>query len=439
MSAGPPDPDLERPRYRERSCLSIDALAGEQNYLDRMSTDHVRTRPHRWGVALGLELVVTGASVVVARGVAIDGAGNYLVVREQVRVPVHAADTYVSLVRRDGSAHLVQSDRPPPDRAHRLLSCWPVCLGMISAAGTVSSELRDDSALIAGHVDDPAGSARLVFGAEADGAPTFQVQRARDGGWGDVLAVSRGGAVTTITDDLSLGDGIDCRGELRFDDAHPAPAQARPWTVARVAVSADGQQFEQLRFELVELTQGVDATANSFAIGVPRGALTTPPLVVGADGTVSVARDLEVAGAIVKGALGGGAGTLADLAMQEGDLLAQAQAILNRSANTELTATMISNGFVGSVLRFTVTLNATLQVDDVAVYRTVVVGSGIQLRGFLSSGRVVRPAASVTIQGSVDAATVASGVAIQVPILAIGVGPDGQPRSATTQLNVNKP
>lgn len=77
---------FERPRFFAGKLLTADDLQREQDYFRGKSALHNRLL-HGWGIVAGLGVTVDhGTSVVVAAGVALDCAGNELVLAEPERI-----------------------------------------------------------------------------------------------------------------------------------------------------------------------------------------------------------------------------------------------------------------------------------------------------------------------------------------------------------------
>ncbi len=79
---------LERPSFFTGKLLSVEDLQREQDYVRERLRRHNRFGPG-WGVVAGLEVSLDeGPTVVVEPGLAIDCAGNELVVEEEVGLPL---------------------------------------------------------------------------------------------------------------------------------------------------------------------------------------------------------------------------------------------------------------------------------------------------------------------------------------------------------------
>ena len=79
---------FERPHYFEGKLLTADDLQREQDYFRGKSSLHNRFL-HGWGIVAGLGVSVDqGTTVVVSPGLALDCAGNELVLPEPERIPL---------------------------------------------------------------------------------------------------------------------------------------------------------------------------------------------------------------------------------------------------------------------------------------------------------------------------------------------------------------
>ena len=79
---------LERPHFFTGQLLTADDFQQEQDYFRRKSRLHNRFL-HGWGVVDGLSVTVDqGTTVVVSPGLALDCAGNELVLPEPERIPL---------------------------------------------------------------------------------------------------------------------------------------------------------------------------------------------------------------------------------------------------------------------------------------------------------------------------------------------------------------
>ncbi len=81
-------PQLERTRFFAGQLLSADDLQHEQDYFRDKSRLHNRFL-HGWGIVAGLGITVDQEStVVVSPGLALDCAGNELVLADEQRIPL---------------------------------------------------------------------------------------------------------------------------------------------------------------------------------------------------------------------------------------------------------------------------------------------------------------------------------------------------------------
>jgi hypothetical protein len=82
---------MERPKYYAGQLLSVADLTAEQDYLLAKRRLHNRYL-HGWGVVSGLGVATAGPSEVrIEPGLALDAAGNEILVCEQVRLKIEVA------------------------------------------------------------------------------------------------------------------------------------------------------------------------------------------------------------------------------------------------------------------------------------------------------------------------------------------------------------
>lgn len=168
---------LERPRWFAGRLLTADDLRAEQDYL----IDRLRRRNrlfHGWGVAVGLRVSIdrssaTGPSVVVAPGVAIDCAGNEIVL---------ASGAVLTLAGLDGYRYVtVQYDETDLD---------PVPVG----GGTAFSRIREGARVELATTNPNAGHRGVGCGTPGCGTPhpVCIATLARHGARWVVLSASHG-------------------------------------------------------------------------------------------------------------------------------------------------------------------------------------------------------------------------------------------------------
>jgi hypothetical protein len=264
-----------------------------------------------------------------------------------------------------------------------------------------------EGALRAAAVTHPDGGSRVVLG--GDGLLSVQFADGK-GGFRDAAAVQADGTrdaagATTVTGPAAA------TGPAVLSPPIPAPPAAAPWSLYRAAVSAPGNPApsqpgtEQLRLEVGAVPAGADPTAVQ-ALVINGGDVPATLLRVDANGSVTIPGQLYVTGNIT--VVGGGAA----------------------AANTDLTAASegvsSQQGQVSYILRLATT--AATSVTSITVYQTVVSG-GTASRTTLAQGVSLQAAASTTFTQDLPAGHVT------VDVLAIGVGQDGRPRSATLSFS----
>ena len=79
--------ELERLHYVTGQVLSVDEFQQEQDYFRAHAQRHNRFL-HGWGIVAGLEVAIDGTQIVVAPGLAIDCAGNEVVVASPQTIPL---------------------------------------------------------------------------------------------------------------------------------------------------------------------------------------------------------------------------------------------------------------------------------------------------------------------------------------------------------------
>ena len=83
---------LRRPRYFDGQLLTAATFRLEQDYLRATSQLHNRLL-HGWGAVDGLDVRSSAGTIIVSPGVALDPAGNTIVVREPRQLSVPASAT----------------------------------------------------------------------------------------------------------------------------------------------------------------------------------------------------------------------------------------------------------------------------------------------------------------------------------------------------------
>ncbi|MGY1636825.1 hypothetical protein ACI78V_09245 [Geodermatophilus sp. SYSU D00742] len=447
--AAPAPAATARPVYRDRQVLTVESLRLEQTAREESLQRHV-TGVHGTptstvgGVAAGLRLVGHGKdSVVVTSGLAVDGCGEYLGLEADVTVSLEEGTSFLVIVRTGRGSRIAVLDNPPPPPSRRSGPAWPVVLGTATRAAGVDVEPhvtgREQLVLTAQTITAPAGTGRVVLG-PVPGRPNRVL--------GIELPGTDGGLTETTTVQATGNGHVrgDVRGDVRarslqatalaFDEPVPPPAEAAPWSLYRTAVERADGAAEQLRAEVGEVRAGIPATSQTFRV-VQAGNPSPDLLVVDAAGTVTIPGGLLVRGTATfrgGGGPGGAATSAAELALQTADVLARAQQLLAARADLDLTARQDGlPGFSGTTLRYSVALAAGpgVPLHSVAAYETVVAGEERLRHGFVVQGLDLAAGARHVLSREIDVSSVPPGVAIDLTVLAVGVGPDGQPRTGT--------
>ena len=450
MTQVTPAPPVRRPAYREGQLLQVAELQAEQqsrtSALDRHEQD-----VHTPGIITGLETAVATdpgvLGIQIQSGLAMDGAGRYLGLGQPLTTPLaDGEDVTVSVVWRGGTSQIELSDTPPPSQADRTPDAWPVVLGHARRSGTtviVTGDDREELRLRAARLSAPAGGSRVVLGAQSGRSTQILGVQLADGGAGlaDVTLVDADGT-GQVSVDTTVAGAVQAAQPVVLDTPISPPPAALPWSLYRAMLTRPDQtKVEQLRLEIGEVTSGVDP--HGLESLVMKGGTGTGKnlLHVDAGGTVTIPGPLTVAGfTTVTGTtvpLPAGQ-TLSSLAAQEADMLALAQLILNRLTNTDLQATQVGTPTTaGSQVTYTLQLvtSATTAVSGVAVYETVIAPARLISRQFIAQGLNLPPAGTYDITQTIDVG--ATGMTVTIAVLAIGVGQDGQPRTATLQLHAS--
>lgn len=446
MTTATPGPAIRRPAYREGRLLDVAELQAEQQSRTGALTRH-EGNVHAPGVAFGLQVTASAVpgitGVDIQPGLAVDGAGHYLVLGQPLTASLADGESVtISIVWRGGTSQIELSDVPPPAPADRTSDAWPVVLGQAAvSSGMVSVDpaAREELELRATALTAPAGGSRVILGGHGGRrAQVLGVQLADGhGGFGDVTTVD-GDGTGRITVPASVADAVQVSGSVALATAVPAPSAASPWSLYRATVTLpDKTVAEQLRLEVGEVKTGVDPHALELLIA--QGGAGQDLLHVDAGGTVTIPGSLTVEGVTTvsgwatSGPGGGtGATTLSGLAASEANVLAAAQALLNQLTNTDLKASAQAVSSAGGTVSYTLQLasSATMAVTDIAAYETVVVGGSVVSRQFVAQGVSLSPAGTADIPR-----TIPVGGTANVAVLAIGAGQDGQPRAATLNFS----
>ena len=257
----------------------------------------------------------------------------------------------------------------------------------------------DEHTLRAATVTAPAGGSRVVLGGDRGQLLSAQMADGK-GGFREASAVNSDGTWHAAGPATVFGGPVTISGAAVLSAAIPAPQAAAPWSIYRTRVSAPGKPgTEQVRLEIGEVKSGDDPTADQAVIA--SGEDTRAKLLqVDANGTVTIPGSLTVSGNIT---IAGGGSTL---------------------ANTDLVATYTVDALTSGAVSYTLqlTTSAAAAVSSITIYLTIVSG-GVATRDIIPVGNL--PPATTTLR------EITPGSGVTVYVLAIGVGQDGRPRSAT--------
>ena len=439
-----PEPQIRRPVYREGRLLEVAELRAEQQSRTGALTRHERN-VHTPGVAIGLEVMAGAGGVQIQPGLAVDGAGRYLVLERPLTASLAGGENVTaSIIWRGGTSQIELSDVPPPVPADRTGGAWPVVLGRASRARdgtvTVDTDAREEVELRAAALTAPAGGSRVVLGGQSGRSSQILGVQLADGHGGFVN-------VTTIDSDgrghvsvaTSVTGEVKAAGRVALGTPVPAPSAASPWSLYRAAVTRpDKTMAEQLRLEIGEVKSGVDPRALELLVAQGGTSPAKNLLHVDGGGTVTIPGGLVVEGfTAVSGGAGPAATTLSGLAAQEADVPAMARALLNQLTDTDLKAAYqnpptVADGVVSYTLQLT--SSASTAVTRIAAYE-IVIGTvtathltSVLSRQFVAQGVNLSPGSSYRINRTIRAGP---GRNVSVAVLAARAGPDGQPRSAT--------
>jgi len=210
-----------RVHYFERQFLRVNEFRDEQLYQLALRRRH-NLGPHTWGIIAGLEIVLEDGSIVIRAGMAIDGYGRELLLRDKKRMPLvtfddlgtERLDVWLVYGRRDNAsvpdgygecgpaaagspyrsdeipqllferplANVVDARQPPDVPAQVLNSpvpatsddprdLWRVYLGRVTrtapAQFSIDLSQRTYVGLVAEVIDHPANATRLEVGKQS--------------------------------------------------------------------------------------------------------------------------------------------------------------------------------------------------------------------------------------------------------------------------------
>ena len=294
------EPAESRPRFRERQVVTAGELTREQGYLVGMRRRHL-VGAHSWGIVSGLALAGLPDGFAVQPGLAVDGFGRELVVKQPVLVrsaevgelDEAGADVWLlygrvaatppvrgrfdcgpgrhSRWREEPCLRLTEVREPlnprrPPGVTHTSLEyepsspppdgnvpAWPVYLGRVSPAYDVDLSRRPYAGLVGESVRNPRGSEGLRVGGDEGGA-AVQLRDAA-GTLLEALSVDASGNTTVRADtglsgELNITDPSGPSGGLSFTPLAAAPEAAAPWRAYRAVVTQGERTLNQLRLEV---------------------------------------------------------------------------------------------------------------------------------------------------------------------------------------------
>jgi hypothetical protein len=444
-------PPIRRPTYREGQLLQVEELQAEQQSRTDALARHEQ-KVHAPGIAFGLEVTIAAllAGIQIQPGLAVDGAGRYLVLEHPLTASLtDGEDVTVSIVWRGGTSQIELSDTPPPTPADRTADAWPVILCRAELTGgtvIVHTDVREDLQLGAAALIDPVGGSRVVLGGQSGHrTQVLGVQLSDDkGGLVDVSTVNADGT-GRVGIDISVAGHVQAGGRVRLPTPAPAPQAAVPWSLYRTTLTRpDNTVAEQVRLEVGEVKGGVNPQAVELLVATSRTGAARDLLRVDAGTTVTVGGSLTVEGFTTvtgfPGPLPAGT-TLASLAAQEAQLLAVAQVLLSQLTNSDLRAALHAGparyGSTAVTYTLRLTSSATTAVTAVAAYETVVnLSANTLISGQFIAQGINLPAAS-TYDRSRRVTLGPHPTTASIAIMAIGVGQDGQPRIGTLQFQAS--
>jgi hypothetical protein len=336
-------------------------LTAEQSYLIAMRRRH-NIGPHRWGIATGLQLSMSGSDLRVTPGYATDGYGRELIVPDRVVVPestllnggADSLDVWLqySLVdagseqlgtwqcgtgfydRTDEVASIVVTsatqgldprfppDVPPedldfsPDRepVDSPAQTWSVYIGRLQRpnAGSPFAILATDRpwcTLIGRSVEASDGSVQMQVDGKVPEQPSrFAVSTLNEGGkLTERLTIDRSGKIlvsgdASVNNNLHLADApVDQSWGLGFTSASPPPKTAMPWQIYRAAIPVkDASPINQLRIEVGGPDKKADPKGFLATVCYSQGSAFNEGLSVFSDLTVKISGKLKVEGQLVE-------------------------------------------------------------------------------------------------------------------------------------------
>lgn len=451
MTQAPAAPAIRRPAYREGQLLRVAELKAEQAARAEALLRH-ELNVHTPGIIIGLEVTADtapgAAGVRIMPGLAIDGAGRYVGLGQPLTAPLaDGEDVTVSILWHGGTSQIQLSGTPPQAQADRSPDAWPVVLGQASRSArrvAVRTDVREELQLRATTLTAPAGTSRVVLGAQPGRSAQILAVQLSDGAGGltDVTTADADGTVC-ISVDTSVTGSAQAAGPVVFDTPVPPPAAALPWSFYRATLTRPDQTVaEQLRLEVGEVKSGVNARGLELLVVQGGTGAEQDLLHADAGANVTIPGNLVVKGFTTAAGFPGvpEAATLSALAAQEANLLAQAQVLLNQLTDTDLRALQVGTWtHSGNTVAYTLRLvsSAATAVSSVAVYETVINLAVSTLVSNQFVGRDINLAAASTYDIARTINIGSHPTPVLIAVLAVGVGQDGQPRTGTLRFQAS--
>jgi hypothetical protein len=255
-----------------------------------------------------------------------------------------------------------------------------------------------------------------------------------------------------------LPDEPDAPHGVVLAEGVPPPKAAWPWQVYRASVpnKDTGQTDEQLRIEIFHPGKKGDPARYRLAVGLPGEDVGAAPgfqaaLTVAADGTVTVANNLKVAGQLIKAAPADGLNTasssadlLAGAAGSQGLTVKVTYAVVNGPPYVLALSAVVSNGrSSGTITGVTVLANVTVTPAPPLPGATQAVPSASSV--VLQQGLAIPAGGAVPVTSSAfqllsgGQPLAAKPAQVQVTVLAQGVSPSGSLASNVDTLIATLP
>ena len=495
IASAPAVPAESRPRFRERQVVTAAELDREQGYLVGMRRRHL-VGAHSWGIVSGLALAGLPDGFAVQPGVAVDGFGRELVVKQPLFVrPADGelddtgADVWLlygrvaatppvrgrydcgpgrhSRWREQPCLRLTEAREPleprrPPGVTRTSLEyepsapppdgnvpAWPVYLGRVSPGYAVDLGRRPYAGLVGESLRNPRGGEGLRVGGDEGG---FAMQlRDATGALTEPLSVDATGdttirADTGLTGELTITGPVDAAGGLSFTPLAAPPDAAAPWRAYRAVVTDGGRTLNQLRLEVGHPGDKGDPLRYALGIGsVDANGDFDRYLTLMSNCTVVVSGDVKVEGLVSYGPL---AADPDDPRFRSAVLLrwmrgiTQASSSLDQgyAAELELSGLRTSPNINTRQVTLGVTLTNTGAVT-VSTVRAAVVFVG-DSNDPVVRGQLIDPPADVEAGDSLDLGdtfdlSTTNADTVSVTVAVAGVGPAGNLVTASIEDDVS--